>query len=77
MIFLEYKLLAHQFGDNLYQAFLLPKYPNSYITPPMAEIMCVKNVGAIVVCGFLMKWLKIYAENMKKIMGAIWELPAK
>ena len=25
------------------------------ITPPIAEIICVKNVGAIVVCGFLMK----------------------
>ena len=24
-------------------------------TPPIAEIICVKNVGAIVVCGFLMK----------------------
>ena len=25
------------------------------LTPPIAEIICVKNVGAIVVCGFLMK----------------------
>ena len=24
-------------------------------TPPIAEIICVKNVGEIVVCGFLMK----------------------
>ena len=24
-------------------------------TPPIAEILCVKNVGAFVVCGFLMK----------------------
>ena len=29
-------------------------------TPPIAEIICVKNVGAIVVCGF-----KKYAESMK------------
>ena len=26
-----------------------------YNTPPIAEIICVKNVGAIVVCGFFMK----------------------
>ena len=24
-------------------------------TPPIVEIICVKNVGAIVVCGFFMK----------------------
>ena len=27
-------------------------------TPPIAEILCVKNGRAIVVCGFLMKLLK-------------------
>ena len=27
-------------------------------TPPIAEILCIKNVRAIVVCGFLMKNLK-------------------
>ena len=27
----------------------------SWYTPPIAEILCVKNVGAFVVCGFLMK----------------------
>ena len=27
-------------------------------TPPIPEISCVKNVRAIVVCGFLMKSLK-------------------
>ena len=27
-------------------------------TPPIAEILCVKNGRAIVVCGFLMKSLK-------------------
>ena len=25
------------------------------LTPPIAKIICVKNVGAIVVCGFFMK----------------------
>ena len=29
-------------------------------TPPTAEILCVKNGRAIVVCGFLMKSLKKY-----------------
>ena len=47
-------------------------------TPPIAEILCVKNGRAIVVCGFLMKSLKKpYPENLKKIVGAVWELPAK
>ena len=36
-----------------------------------------QNVKSIVVCGFLIKWLIKYAENVKKIVGAIWELPAK
>ena len=26
------------------------------VTSPIAEIICVKNVGAIVVCGFFMKY---------------------
>ena len=48
-----------------------------YYTPSIAEILCVKNVRAFVVCGFLMKYFfKKYAKNMKKILGAIWELPA-
>ena len=29
-------------------------------TPPIAEVLCVKNVGAFVVCGFLIKELKKY-----------------
>ena len=33
-------------------------------TPPIAEILCVKNGRAIVVCGFLMKSLK---KNMLKV----------
>ena len=45
-------------------------------TPPIAEIIWVKNVRAIVVCGFL-KILKTYPENLKKIVVAVWELPAK
>ena len=40
-------------------------------TPPIAEILCVKNGRAIVVCGFL----KIYAESLKKNHGS--RLPAK
>ena len=45
---------------------------------PIPEIIWVTNVRVIVVCGFLMKYLKnIYPENLKKIMGAVWELPAK
>ena len=52
---------------------------DNLVTPPIAEILCVKNVRAIVVCGFLIKYIvyKNYSENMKKIMGAVWELPAK
>ena len=47
-------------------------------TPPIAEIIQVKNMRAIVVCGFLMKLLKkIYLENLKKIAGAFWKLPAE
>ena len=47
-------------------------------TPPIAEILCVKNGRAIVVCGFLIKRLKnIYTESLKKIMGVVWKLPAK
>ena len=47
-------------------------------TPPIPEIIWVKNVKAIVVCGFLMKYLnKIYLESFKRIMGTVWKLPAK
>ena len=47
-------------------------------TTPIAEIIWVKNVRAIVVCGFLLKlFKKIYPENLKNIVGAVWELPAK
>ena len=55
------------------------KFLNDNIyTPPVAEILCVKNGRAIVVCGFLMKSLKkTYTESLKKIVGAVWELPAK
>ena len=45
---------------------------NRCITPPIAEIIWVQNVRAIVVCGFLMKYLKkTYPENLKKIVGAV------
>ena len=49
----------------------------SIITPPIAEIMCQKCEGN---CGL---WVlnqiifKNYAASMKKIVGAVWELPAK
>ena len=47
-------------------------------TPSIPEIMWVENVRAIVVCGFLMKSIKkTYPESLKKIVGAVWELPAK
>ena len=46
-------------------------------TPTIPEISCVKNVKAIVVFGFLIKYCKKYGESMKKIVGAVWELPAK
>ena len=48
------------------------------ITPPIAEILCVKNGGAIVVCGFFNEIIfKKYAESLKKIVGAVLELPIK
>ena len=46
-------------------------------TPSISEIIWVRNVRAIVVCGFFMKSLKTYPENLKKIVGAVWELPAR
>ena len=46
-----------------------------YHTPPIAEILCVKNVGHLWVLNEMIK--EIYAENMKKIVGAVWELPVK
>ena len=47
-------------------------------TLPTAEIISGENARAFLVCGFLMKsFKKIYPENMKKIVGAVWELPAK
>ena len=47
-------------------------------TPPRAETLCIKNVGPFVVLWVLNEIiLKKYPENMKKIVGAVWELPAK
>ena len=43
-----------------------------------AEILCGKIARAFLICGFLMKsFKKKYPENMKKILGAVWKLPAK
>ena len=39
-------------------------------TPPIAEMRCVKNLRAIVVCGFL-KW---FWKNILKIWKKLWEL---
>ena len=48
------------------------------ITPSIPELIWVKKVRAIVVCGFLIKFLKkTYPENLKQILGSVWELPAK
>ena len=46
-------------------------------TLPTVVILSGKNARAFLVCGFSMKSFKKYPENMKKIMGAIWKLPAK
>ena len=43
-------------------------------TPPIAKIIFVKNVRDKVFCGII---FFDYAENMKKIIGAVWKLPAK
>ena len=49
----------------------------SFGTPCLPEITWVKNVRAIVVCGFLIKYLKkTYPEILKKFVGAVWEIPA-
>ena len=45
------------------------------ITPSISEIIWVKNVRAIVVFNEIIK--KICPKNLKKIVGAVWELPAK
>ena len=48
-------------------------------TPPIPEIIWVKNVRAIVARLWVLHEIikKIYPENLKKILGAVWELPAK
>ena len=53
---------------------------NSVATPSIPEIIWVQNVRAIVVCGFLIELIEkynMYPTNLKKIVGAVWELPAK
>ena len=49
----------------------------SISTPPIAKIMCQKCEGKTVLWDILFRLKKYYAENMKKIVGAVWELPAK
>ena len=48
-------------------------------TLPTADILSGINARAFLVCEFLMKnlYYKNLSENMKKIVGAIWKLPAK
>ena len=45
-------------------------YSETAYTPFILVIMCAKNVGGKVVCGFFIVD-KTDAENMKKIVGAI------
>ena len=58
-------------------ASILSVYSNCRHTAYSCNIMCQKWEGD---CGL---WilneliLKIYAESLKKIVGAVWELPAK
>ena len=54
------KRLLHEFFElictnQMVHVMLLSCAMHCSYTPPIAEIICVKNVGAIVVCGFLMK----------------------
>ena len=81
MVFLPTNLMANHPGNistSLLSALQCLNLTQSLFTPSIPEIIWVKNVRAILVCGFLMKFLKkTYPENLKKIMGAVWELPAK
>ena len=65
---------------KMYEYIKLPHNKKNIITkhtPYSWNIMCHKSEGN---CGL---WvlneitLKKYAENLKKIVGAVWELPAK
>ena len=47
------------------------------VTPPILAIICVKNVSTKLVRVLLGIVNETYAENMKKIMVPIMELPAK
>ena len=60
-------------GTRLMEQTLEYKNIFSMVTLPISEIIWVKNLSAIVVCGFLFNEIikKIYPENLKKIMGAI------
>ena len=63
--------------SNKGQSFFTPRCTrNLSNTPATAEILCIKNKRTIVVCVFLIKWYKKYAECMKKNRGSCWELPA-
>ena len=41
----------------------------SQITPPIAEILCVKNGRAIEVCGFLMKYRNVASSRLSRLVA--------
>ena len=55
----------------MWRVFLVVKKIVSCDTLPTLELL--SGEGAFLVCGFNEKILK----NMKKIVGAVWKLPAK
>ena len=69
------KVLTYLFFGSMYQNRIVIVI---HATPSISEIIWVRNVvRAIVVCGFFMKSLKKHTENLKKIVGAVLELPAR
>ena len=49
------ELIENRISLRAVMCIMKPEFWGCYVTPPIAEIICVKNVGAIVVCGFFMK----------------------
>ena len=54
-----------------------PTFLTLLYTLPTAEILSAKNVQAFLFLVLNEIIQKKYPENMKKIVGAIWKLPAK
>ena len=63
---IQSNLTSERFCSNCAAQILTSKAFSCQNTPPISEIIWVKNVRAIVVCGFLMKWLKKYILKIKK-----------